>query len=221
MKRRKNSCANRKPPLGRRNKTTSCPTVAGMTQNLFTLDELIITQTKSFLQDQFMITDIDGTPVGTILQSTSLKDMVFKSSRSLEVALTDAEGNPLQTVMTISDPPNFLQDTYEVHLPGIEEPMAVITKRFSMLKTKLELTMKGFPDVEIHGDFWDWNLSITSGDRLLADVSNEWSGVGNYLKGKNTYQLRITPGLDEQHHAAIIGAVMSMDMLRTKQKNSN
>lgn len=190
-----------------------------MTQNLFTLDELVITQTKSFLNDQFMITDIDGTPVGTILQSTSLKDMVFKSSRSLEVALTDAEGNPLQTVMTISDPPNFLRDTYEVHLPGIEQPMAVITKRFSMLKTKLELTMKGFPDVEIRGDFWDWNLSITSHGRQLANVTNEWTGVGNYFMGKNTYCLAITPGLNEQHHAAIIGAVMSMDMLRTKEKN--
>jgi len=183
-----------------------------MTQNLFTLDELVITQTKSFLNDQFMITDIDGTPVGTILQSTSLKDMVFKSSRSLEVALTDAEGNPLQTVMTISDPPNFLRDTYEVH-------MAVITKRFSMLKTKLELTMKGFPDVEIRGDFWDWNLSITSHGRQLANVTNEWTGVGNYFMGKNTYCLAITPGLNEQQHAAIIGAVMSMDMLRTKEKN--
>ncbi|XLN84466.1 LURP-one-related/scramblase family protein [Corynebacterium tuberculostearicum] len=192
-----------------------------MTQNLFTLDELVITQTKSFLNDQFMITDLDGTPVGTILQSTSLKDMVLKSSRSLEVAITDAEGNPLQTVMTISDPPNFLRDTYEVHLPGIEQPMAVITKRFSMLKTKLDLTMEGFPDVEIHGDFWDWNLSITSEDRLLADVSNEWTGMGNFFMGKNTYRLRITPGLSEQQHAAILGAVMSMDMLRTKQKNSD
>ncbi|MGV0387121.1 LURP-one-related/scramblase family protein [Corynebacterium tuberculostearicum] len=192
-----------------------------MTQNLFALDELVITQTKSFLNDQFMITDLDGTPVGTILQSTSLKDMVFKSSRSLEVALTDAEGNPLQTVMTISDPPNFLRDTYEVHLPGIEQPMAVITKRFSMLKTKLELTMKGFPDVEIHGDFWDWNLSITSRGRRLANVTNEWTGVGNYFMGKNTYRLAITPGLKEQQHAAILGAVMSMDMLRTKQKNSD
>lgn len=192
-----------------------------MTQNLFTLDELVITQTKSFLNDQFMITDLDGTPVGTILQSTSLKDMVLKSSRSLEVAITDAEGNPLQTVMTISDPPNFLRDTYEVHLPGIAAPMAVITKRFSMLKTKLDLTMEGFADVEIHGDFWDWNLSITSEDRLLADVSNEWTGMGNYFMGKNTYRLRITPGLSEQQHAAILGAVMSMDMLRTKQKNSD
>ncbi|MBK3428811.1 LURP-one-related/scramblase family protein [Corynebacterium tuberculostearicum] len=192
-----------------------------MTQNLFTLDELVITQTKSFLNDQFMITDLDGTPVGTILQSTSLKDMVLKSSRSLEVAITDAEGNPLQTVMTISDPPNFLRDTYEVHLPGIEQPMAVITKRFSMLKTKLELTMKGFPDVEIHGDFWDWNLSITSRGRRLANVTNEWTGVGNYFMGKNTYRLAITPGLKEQQHAAILGAVMSMDMLRTKQKNSD
>ena len=123
--------------------------------------------------------------------------------------------------MTISDPPNFLRDTYEVHLPGIEQPMAVITKRFSMLKTKLELTMKGFPDVEIHGDFWDWNLSITSRGRRLANVTNEWTGVGNYFMGKNTYRLAITPGLKEQQHAAILGAVMSMDMLRTKQKNSD
>ncbi len=90
-----------------------------------------------------MISDVNGTPVGTIVQSTSLKEMVFKPSRSLEVALTDAEGNPQQTVMTISDPPNFLRDTYEVHLPGIEQPMAVITKRFSMFKTKMELTMGG------------------------------------------------------------------------------
>ena len=37
-----------------------------MTQNLFTLDELVITQTKSFLNDQFMITDIDGTLSGKV-----------------------------------------------------------------------------------------------------------------------------------------------------------
>lgn len=40
--------------------------------------------------------------------------------------------------------------------------MAVITKRFSMFKTKMKLTMEGFADVEVHGDFWDWNLTITS-----------------------------------------------------------
>ncbi|WP_234462110.1 LURP-one-related/scramblase family protein [Corynebacterium macginleyi] len=94
-----------------------------MMQKLFTLDELVISQTKSLLKDRFMISDVNGTPVGTIVQSTSLKDMMFKPSRSLEVALTDTEGNPQQTVMTISDPPNFLRDTYEVHLPGIEQPM--------------------------------------------------------------------------------------------------
>ena len=52
-------------------------------------------------------------------------------------------------------------------------------------------------------------------------VTNEWTGVGNYFMGKNTYCLAITPGLNEQQHAAIIGAVMSMDMLRTKEKNSD
>ena len=60
-----------------------------MMQKLFTLDELVISQTKSLLKDRFMISDVNGTPVGTIVQSTSLKEMVFKPSRSLEVALTD------------------------------------------------------------------------------------------------------------------------------------
>lgn len=40
-----------------------------------------------------------------------------------------------------------MRDTYEVHLQGIEQSMAVITKRFSIFKTKTELKMEGFADV--------------------------------------------------------------------------
>ena len=45
--------------------------------------------------------------------------------------------------------------------------------------------------------------------------------MGNYFMGKNTYLLQIAPDLNEQQHAAIIGAVMSMDMLRTKKKKNS
>lgn len=38
-----------------------------MMQNLFTLNELVISQTKSLLKDRFMISDVNGTPVGTIV----------------------------------------------------------------------------------------------------------------------------------------------------------
>ena len=60
-----------------------------MLPRLLTLDNLVISQTKSFMQDQFLIADEQGVPVGTIVQSSSMKDMFFNASRSLEVAFTD------------------------------------------------------------------------------------------------------------------------------------
>ena len=173
------------------------------------------------MQDQFLIADEQGVPVGTIVQSSSMKDMFFNASRSLEVAFTDEQGNPQQPLMVIKDPPNFVRDTYEVYLPGVEKPMSVVTKKFSLLKTRLTLEMEGFPEIEIEGDVWDWNITITSQGQPLAEVRNEWSGVGRFLAGKNTYKLSIAPGLDPQQHAGLIGAVMCMDMLRTKQQNSS
>lgn len=191
-----------------------------MLPRLLTLDNLVISQTKSFMQDQFLIADEQGVPVGTIVQSSSMKDMFFNSSRSLEVAFTDEQGNPQQPLMVIKDPPNFVRDTYEVYLPGVEKPMAVVTKKLSLLKTRLTLEMEGFPEIEIEGDVWDWNIQINSQGQPLAEVRNEWSGVGRFLAGKNTYKLSIAPGLDPQQHAGLIGAVMCMDMLRTKAQNS-
>lgn len=192
-----------------------------MLPRILTLDTLVISQAKSFLQDQFLIADEQGVPVGTIVQSGSLKDMFFNSSRSLEVAFTDDQGNPQQPLMLIKDPPNFVRDTYEVYLPGIEKPMAVVTKRFAMFKTRLTMEMEGFPEIEITGDVWDWNITISSQGQPLAQVNNEWAGVGNFLSGKNTYRLSIAGGLDPQQHAALIGAVMCMDMLRTKAQQSS
>ena len=192
-----------------------------MLPKLVTLETLVISQTKSLLQDQFLIADEQGVPVGTILQSGGVKDMLFNSSRSLEVAFTDDQGTPQQSLMLIKDPPNFLRDTYEVYLPGVEKPMAVVTKRFSMLKTRLTMEMEGFPEIEIEGDIWDWNITISSQGQPLAEVRNEWAGVGKFLSGKNTYRLSIAPGLDPQQHAGLIGAVMCMDMLRTKAQQSS
>ena len=79
----------------------------------------------------------------------------------------------------------------------------------------------GFADIGIEGDFWDWNITITSQGQPLAQVRNQFSGVGRYLTGKNTYHLSIAEGLDPQQHAGLIGAVMCMDMLRTKAQQSN
>ena len=192
-----------------------------MPSKLFTLENLVITQTRSFLNDEFMITDERGVPVGTILQSQSLRDAFFNGSRSLEVATTDDQGNPQQHVLTIKDPPNFGWDSYEVFLPGIEMPLATITQKFSFFKLNLSLTMENFPDVAIEGSIWYWNLRITSQGHPVAIVDNQWKGFGSFLSGKNTYHLAIAEGLNEHQHAAILGATMAMDMLRTKSRQSD
>ncbi|MHA2787629.1 LURP-one-related/scramblase family protein [Corynebacterium sp. S7] len=189
-----------------------------MNPALLTLDRLVISQTKSFFVDEFSISDENGSPVGTVVQSTELKDF-FMGSRGLTVAATDIDGNSTEPVLIIQDPPNFVFDTYEVYLPHEEEPLAVITQKFSFLKTRLSLTMSGFPDVEINGNFWDLDFSITSEGQPLARVTTGWTGLSNYMFGKNTYLLSIRPGLDPRQHAALLGATMSLDMLRTKKQD--
>ncbi|WP_018296588.1 LURP-one-related/scramblase family protein [Corynebacterium lubricantis] len=189
-----------------------------MIPDLLTLDTLVISQTKSFIADEFSISDEHGSPVGTVVQSTDLKDF-FMGSRGLTVAATDADGTSTAPVLIIQDLPNFVFDTYEVYLPQEEEPLAIISQKWSFLKTRLSLTMAGFPDVEITGNFWDLDFAIASEGQPLARVTTGWTGLSNYMLGKNTYLLTIRPGLDSRQHAALLGATMSLDMLRAKKQD--
>lgn len=191
-----------------------------MVPELLTLDHLVITQTKSFINDEFSISDENGAPVGTIVQSRELKEF-FMGSRGLTVAATDPEGNPGQPVLVIKDPPNFMLDSYEVYFPEEDEPLAVVTSKLSLFRTKMRLTMAGFDDVDIEGNFWDLNFTITSRDQPLAQVSTAWNGFSNFMMGKNSYHLALQPGLDPRQHAALLGATMCLDMLRTKKRNND
>ena len=182
-----------------------------MSLPLLTSDDLLITQTKAFMRNEYSIVDATGTLVGETRQDLALRDLL-RSSRSLIVSAGDT------TVLRVSDPVNLLRDSYEVHLEGSDRPLATIRARISLLRERFTLTMDGLPDIDIEGSVWRWNFTMTSQGRPVARVDNAWPGAGNYLIGKNSYHLGMEAGLAEHHHAALLGATLCLDLARKKRR---
>ncbi|MCT2339621.1 LURP-one-related/scramblase family protein [Corynebacterium sp. p3-SID1056] len=178
-------------------------------------DELIFSQTKALGTDEFEITDAAGTLVGTARQTLKLSDL-FSSSRGTEVR--DAQGN---LVLGVTDPVNWLHDSYEVRLADPDLPLATLRTRFAWLRTKLSLEIAGFPEVEVDGKLMALDFTLTSMGREIARITAEYSGMGRMMMGKTTYRITFAPGLDERQHAAILGSAVALDMLRRKRRNSS
>ena len=175
-------------------------------------NEIVVTQTKALGRDEFAIENAHGDVLGTARQTLKMSDLV-KASRGVEVF--DAAG---VHVLSIEDPVNFIRDTYVVHLASPPMQLAKLTKRFAWIGAKYDVEMAGLPDVQIQGQAFQLNYSLTSQGREIARVDAEYSGMGRMLMGKTSYRLRIQPGLDERQHAAVIGIALAIDMRRAKMR---
>ena len=175
-------------------------------------NEIVVTQTKALGRDEFAIENAHGDVLGTARQTLKMSDLV-KASRGVEVFDTDG-----RHVLSIEDPVDFIRDTYAVHL--VEPPMqlARLTKRFAWIGAKFDVEIAGFPGVEINGQVFQLNYTLTSQGREIARVDAEYSGMGRAMMGKTSYRVRIQPGLDERQHAAIIGIALAIDMRRAKMR---
>ena len=175
-------------------------------------NEVVVTQTKALGRDEFAIENAHGDVLGTARQTLKMSDLV-KASRGVEVFDTGG-----RHVLSIEDPVDFIRDTYAVHL--VEPPMqlARLTKRFAWIGAKFDVEIAGFPGVEIVGEVFQLNYTLTSQGREIARVDAEYSGMGRAMMGKTSYRVRIQPGLDERQHAAIIGIALAIDMRRAKMR---
>jgi len=182
---------------------------------VFTEREVVVKQTKALGRDTFAIEGPGGTPLGTARQTLKMSDLV-KASRGVEVF--DADG---AHVLSIEDPVNFIRDKYIVHLVTPPLQLAKLTKRFSWIGAKFDVEMAGLPDVQIQGQAFQLNYTLTSQGRPLATVDAEYSGMGRILMGKTSYRVRIEPGLDERQHAAVIGITLAIDMRRAKMRKNS
>mgnify|MGYP002716114351 FL=1 len=177
--------------------------------------ELVVKQTKALGRDAFAIEGPDGELLGTARQTLKMSDLV-KASRGVEVF--DADGTH---VLSIEDPVNFIRDTYVVHLASPPMQLAKLTKRFAWIGAKYDVEMAGLPDVQIQGQAFQLNYSLTSQGREIARVDAEYSGMGRLMMGKTSYRVRIEPGLDERQRAAVVGITLAIDMRRQKMRKNS
>ena len=124
-------------------------------------------------------------------------------------------------VLSIEDPVNFIRDKYVVHQVNPPLELARLTQRFAWIGAKFDVEVAGFPSVEITGQAFQLNYTLTSQGRPLATVDAEYSGMGRMLMGKSSYRVRIEPDLDERQHAAVIGIALAIDMRRAKMRRNS
>ena len=182
---------------------------------MFRQCEIVVRQTKALGRDTFAIEGPDGELLGTARQTLKMSDLV-KASRGVEVF--DAAG---AHVLSIEDPVNFIRDKYVVHQVNPPLELARLTQRFAWIGAKFDVEVAGFPDVQIQGQAFQLNYTLTSQGRPLATVDAEYSGMGRMLMGKSSYRVRIEPGLDERQHAAVIGIALAIDMRRAKMRRNS
>lgn len=174
---------------------------------------LQLQQVTSFMSNNFDIFNQNGEAVGIIATSGSAMSRMFMGSRTLQV--TEADGRP---VVKIEDTVNFLRDTFELTDPA-GRPLAHLRKRFTFFKQRVDMHLADGTVVELHGSIFDFNFEFRIGQGSPAQVSRQWSGIGNALIGRSTYTLAFADDVPPHLRAAIIGGVVALDLIRAKQSS--
>lgn len=112
--------------------------------------------------------------------------------------LEDIHGNPL---FYIEQKLFKLLPVYEIY--SGEKLFAVLKKKFSFLKPKIEIDQNGNPYF-ISGDTWSHEFTVLRGDTVVASISKKW------LSFSDTYSLDIVSG---ENDAFIISMVICIDLI--------
>ncbi|WP_245625763.1 phospholipid scramblase-related protein [Corynebacterium lowii] len=94
-----------------------------------------------------------------------------------------------------------------------------LRKRFSFFRNKVDMHLADGRKVELNGSLWDYDFRFELEGMTLAAVTRTWGGLGRALMGHSRYHLQFTPGLGEELHAAVLGGVVALDLIREKREN--
>lgn len=185
-------------------------------RSLLAHDTVVLQQVRNFMKDDFDILDTSGNPIGHVGAEGSTLSRMFMGSRSLLVR--DIDGRQL---FRIKDPVNFGFDTFEIYDASGAHLLALIKKKLSFLRARLDLNITGFGQCQIEGSFWGFSYTILAGDNPIANIDRQWSGFGREMLGHQRYALHISPNLPPESHAALIGTAIALDLMRKKQNSSS
>ena len=121
-----------------------------------------------------------------------------------QLHLEDIHGNPL---FFIKQKLFKFLPVYEIYKG--EQLFAVLKKKLSFLKAKIEIDQNGTP-YYIAGDMWSHEFTISRGDTLVASVSKTW------LSWADTYGVEIVEG---ENDALIVAMVICIDQILYDNKH--
>lgn len=153
------------------------------------MHQLYIKQKVLSLSEHFDVTDANGLPRYTVQGSFMAIPKRFQ--------ILDASGNEISTIVqkTFSIMPYF-----SVLMGGAE--VAHITKQVSLFRAKYLIDAQG---LEVNGDWWDMNFTITQNGREVARVAQRWVSWGD------SYEVTV---VDAGLEPLIVAIVVAIDRVK-------
>ncbi|MBK0332803.1 hypothetical protein I8D64_15480 [Brachybacterium sp. MASK1Z-5] len=182
---------------------------------LLSHDALVMQQITGFMSNDFDILDASGQQaIGHVTTTGGGLSRLVAGSRSLDVS--DADGTPL---LHVQDPVGIGFDRFELSSPD-GAALAAVRKRFSMLRTKVDLTLADGRVLELSGNVLGFDFQFAMQGAVAATVSRSWAGIGRGILGHSRYVLAIEPSVPADLRLAIIGGTITLDLIRRKQENN-
>lgn len=177
-------------------------------------DALVLKQISVITRNDFTITDAQGAPVGTVSTEGSLAGRLLKGSRKFTVS--DADG---QMVLAVNDKPNVLRDRIDI-LSADGQPAGQLIKRFTLVRRMCTLELPDGRTLKITGSIMGFNFTVTEGDTEVAQVRRSYDGIGSIVLDHDSYLLQFAEAVPQATRAAIIGAVIGIDLMAQKEKST-
>ena len=182
---------------------------------LLETDLLVMDQVRTFMANDFAVHDAAGARIGEIRTQGSALSRMFLGSRQLSVH--DADGSP---VVLLDDVMTFGRDRFAL-LDGEQQPLGEVVKEFTFFSKRLTIRLADGQALDVEGRMFDVDFRVSGPGGAVAQVSRQWAGLAAGLLGRSRYVLSFAPGVPAPMRAAVIGAVVAIDLIRAKEQQSS
>jgi uncharacterized protein YxjI len=102
-----------------------------------------------------------------------------------------------------------LRPTYEIRIG--DQPAAQVRKHFfTPFRDRFTIDVPGPDDLEVAGDLFDHEFSISRGGREVASVSKRW------LSLHDSYAVRV---VDDEDHLLVLASVLALDLALGREES--
>jgi uncharacterized protein YxjI len=149
---------------------------------------LYIKQKVFSFNDKFTVKDADG------VDKYRVEGEIFTIGRKLHVY-----DNSEREAIFIKERLTFFMPVFEIYIDG--NLVGEVKREFTFFHPRYTVTLTDGRSINVDGDFWDHDYSVTEGTRTLMSVSKE------YFTWGDSYALNVFSAADEKLGLAIVLAI--------------